>query len=122
MKKKWCTLSFHDGRPSDVVVQVRNIEMEATLFSAFTNHLNIEAADVCVALLNRFGFGGSGPLLFCSSLLFSVCAFVFLSVCLSVCLFVCLSVCLSAHRLAQGKFCSAIGFAVHGGGLDRYDL
>jgi uridine phosphorylase len=32
---------------------VRNIEMEATLFSAFTNHLNIEAADVCVALLNR---------------------------------------------------------------------
>jgi uridine phosphorylase len=27
--------------------------MEATLFSAFTNHLNIEAADVCVALLNR---------------------------------------------------------------------
>eukprot|EP00941_MAST-03F_sp_MAST-3F-sp1_P004385 g4385.t1 len=32
---------------------VRNIEMEATVFSAFTNHLGIRAAVCCVALLDR---------------------------------------------------------------------
>ncbi|CAB0036692.1 unnamed protein product [Trichogramma brassicae] len=33
---------------------VRNIEMEATCFSALTNLANIKAAIVCVAFLNRF--------------------------------------------------------------------
>jgi uridine phosphorylase len=32
---------------------VRNIEMEAVMFAAFTNHLNIKAAVACVTLLNR---------------------------------------------------------------------
>ena len=32
---------------------VRNIEMEAAMFAAFTNHLNIKAAVACVTLLNR---------------------------------------------------------------------
>lgn len=32
---------------------VRNIEMEANMFGAFTNHLGIRAADICVTLLNR---------------------------------------------------------------------
>ncbi|XP_073817980.1 uridine phosphorylase 2 [Musca autumnalis] len=32
---------------------VRNIEMEATMFSALTRHVGVKAADVCVTLLNR---------------------------------------------------------------------
>jgi len=34
-------------------VGIRNIEMEATMFSALTRHIGIKAADVCVTLLNR---------------------------------------------------------------------
>ncbi|XP_013099497.1 uridine phosphorylase 1 [Stomoxys calcitrans] len=32
---------------------VRNIEMEATMFSSLTKHVGVRAADVCVTLLNR---------------------------------------------------------------------
>ncbi|XP_058985604.1 uridine phosphorylase 1 isoform X2 [Musca domestica] len=32
---------------------IRNIEMEATMFSALTRHVGVKAADVCVTLLNR---------------------------------------------------------------------
>lgn len=35
-------------------VGIRNIEMEATMFSALTRHIGIKAADICVTLLNRF--------------------------------------------------------------------
>ena len=34
-------------------IGVRNIEMEAAMFAAFTNHLDIKAAVACVTLLNR---------------------------------------------------------------------
>ncbi|XP_023304273.2 uridine phosphorylase 1 [Lucilia cuprina] len=33
---------------------IRNIEMEATMFSSLTKHVGVKAADICVTLINRF--------------------------------------------------------------------
>lgn len=32
---------------------IRNIEMEATMFSSLTKHVGVKSADVCVTLINR---------------------------------------------------------------------